>query len=306
MGDRVPISTIPGLASAWVNEDVMVLPAASAPYTVVRTFLQRNGNGAGDTITAALRTATGGGGDAITTNFGDGESEITDTASQEVASGSALYLRITAADANSENIRGWVEIEGGVAVTTGLTTSARVKRYLGITASTWDTLLNELITSVSEEVQTRLGLRILVTASTGEKIDSVGNKTLPVAHYPIVSITSVSEDGTALIDGTDFESTEMEKKAGLLARLSAGKSVAWARGTRIVEATYTHGYSSVPDDIQQAATEMVAFDWFQSQPGGQRLGLGSKALDTGGTTSYRSREEMVRAIFRRLAAYRRP
>ena len=122
---------------------------------------------------------------------------------------------------------------------------------------------------------------------------------------PILTITSISEDGEALVEDTDFESTPRDKLSGLVARISGGDPIRWARGTRIVTASYTHGYSTVPEALVQAATELVAFDFRQSEPGGGRLGRTGSILPSGGEASYYSRDQLWRAQRQRIAGYAR-
>lgn len=302
MGDRVPISTIPGLVSPWVGETLTLIPTGS-DFTVSNVFLVRNGNQAGD----ALNVRFSNGSTNVDVPVADGSTTATTDIALEVSSSQTLTMEVlNTGDTNSENLRGWFEITGGTAVTTLLTSLVRLKRFLGITGSDDDTLLNELISSVSDEIQVWLGLRILLTTSTDEPVDSIGTETLALDQFPIVSFSSLTENGTALVEGTDYESTALDKNAGLIVRLASGeRGGIWAKGRRIVRITYIHGYGTVPEGVQQAATELAAYDYFASKPGGKRLGITDKVLDTGGSSTYRSRDEVWDALSRRLTAYRR-
>lgn len=304
MSDRVPICTIPGLVSALVDTDVMVAPADVAKL-VTRVFLQRTDNGVGDVVTAALHNATGGGGDSISVTLASTEDEQVATGSMTVEASEALYLRVSAADANSQNLRGWFEVDGAAGVTSALTNLARVEQFLDADTGD-DDLINNLIAAVSGEIQGWLGRQIIQATATDERLDSIGDTRLHTRYYPIISITSLTEDGSALTEDTDFECKEQDKRSGCIVRLCGSDAVGWNVGTRNVTVTYSHGYATVPDAITQAATELVVFDYYQSPASSQaRFGKGGKALDAGGSTEYRTREEIWDAIKPRIAHHRR-
>jgi len=303
VGDRIPIATIPGLISPWVGSDIRISPAGSA-FTIERVFLQRtDAPGAGGVVTASVRNATGGGGDGIELSIVGTKTDSSKTGSVTVGVSEAVYVRVSAADSESMNLRGWFEITGGSVVTGLLTTLVRVKRELGITGSEDDGILNELIESVTGEIQGALRCRFIQTTATSEKQDSIGDYYIPLDHYPVVSIASVSESSNVLVADTDYEATEQDKAAGRITRLASGDPATWAAGKRVVEVTYDYGYASVPDAIVQAATELAAYDYQTADPGGRRLGLNSKVLSSGGDASYSSREELWNAQRSRFAAY---
>lgn len=305
MSDRVPICTIPGLVSALVDVDVMVAPADVAKL-VTRVFLQRTDNLAGDEVVASLRNATGGGGDGIAVTLATGEDEQVATGTMTVEATEALYLRVSASDANSQNIRGWFEVDGAAGVTSALTSLARVEQFLDADTGD-DDLINNLVAAVSGEIQGWLDRQIVQATATDERIDSIGDAKIHTRFYPIISITSLSEDSVALTEDTDFECKEWDKREGALIRISGGEPISWAVGRRIVTTTYSHGYATVPDAITQAATELVAFDYLQSSASKQaRFGLaGSVDAGTGSTSSYTTRPQLWEAIKPRLAPYRR-
>jgi len=253
MSDRVPICTIPGLVSPLVDVDVMIAPANVA-MLITRVFLQRTDNGAGDVVTASVRNATAGGGEGISVTLASTEDEQTATGSITVEATEPVYLRVSAADANSQNLRGWFEVDGAAGVTSALTTLARVKQFLDITASGDDDLINNLIASVSAEVQGWLDRAIIQATATDERLDSIGDSKLHTHYFPIISVSSLTENGSALVEDTGFETKEWDKLAGCLVRTSGGYPAAWAVGSRVVTLTYSHGYATVPAGITQAAT----------------------------------------------------
>jgi len=73
---------------------------------------------------------------------------------------------------------------------------------------------------------------------------------LPLRRYPIITISSVIEDGTTLVVGTDYE---VDAEAGLLYRLNGSSRIAWC--AQVIQVSYQGGYAAltdVPADIQAA------------------------------------------------------
>lgn len=296
----VPISTIPTLISSLYLVDVMVSPA-TVRRTITRLFLARTDNVSGGTVTASVRNAISGGGEGIEVTLSGAESEDTNTGAVVVEASEPIYLRVTADDGESRNLRGYMEIDQAVTISGGLlTTLVRVKAFGRITTSADDTMLNELIASASDEVQQWCRRQFVQTTATAEKHNPRGAE-LFLQHSPVVSVTSVTEHDTALVEDTDFEVLEEDKQVGRLVRLSGDVPVMWAQALRAVSVTYDHGYSSVPDAIAQLATELVVHDYNQAKG---RFGLSSKVLDTGGGSTYRTRPDIWRDSAHRASAYR--
>jgi hypothetical protein len=189
-------------------------------------------------------------------------------------------------------------------VTTSLTSIERVKEFLQ-KDEVDDRLMSNLIASVSAEIEADLGRTINQATVTDERIDSIGATKICTRHYPIISISSLTESGTALVADTGYEAKAADLAAGCILRISGGYPTSWASGAGVVKITYVHGYAAVPKGIVQAATELVAFDYRQSGEGGGRFGLGGKALDTGGTSVYLTRSDIWAAQEKRLAPHRR-
>lgn len=304
----IPIGTLPGITSQLDDVDVLVGTLGVAT-TVTRVMLRHtdyDDGGATDTsVTGTIRNATAGGGDGIAFSILDQTQSITATGSMAVSASESIYLRVSAGSA-SMNLTGWVEVEAASGVTTALTNLSRVKAFLGITASTNDALLTTLINGVSAEIQQWLSRDIVQATETNEKKTAWGgDDAIYLRHYPIVSVTTVTEDGTALVEDTDFEHTQADDRAGRLARISGGDPYPWTTGTRNIAVTYAHGFATVPEGLAQAATELVAHDFRSSTPGGARLALSGNSLDTGGTSGYTSRAAAFADQLTRLLPYRR-
>jgi hypothetical protein len=304
MSDRVPICTIPGLVDSIVTTDVMVAPADVAKL-ITRVFLQRTDNAAGDVVVASIRNATAGGGEGIAVTLASTETEGTASGSITVEASEPTYLWVASSGATSQNLRGWFEVDGAAGVTSGLTNLGRVEKRLDADTGD-DDLINTICAEVSGEIQGWLRRTITAATVVDEKLDSIGQARLYVNHFPIVSITSLEENGSALTEDADFECNATDKLTGRIVRISGDDVISWASGTRVVKLTYDHGYSSVPEVIAGAATKLAWFDYLDSGASSQaRFGLTGKALDTGGTAGYKTRAELWEEIKPALAPYRR-
>ena len=173
------------------------------------------------------------------------------------------------------------------AATTALTTLQNVKDELVITGTDEDAYLTAKIARVSAQICTylkvptagdrtrTLGRETLVETLrrdrpmgydpgwTGTYLDRFGpadsrHTQLLLARRPIVSVTSVVEDGTTL----DASSYESNGAAGILTRLSSDVPAAWA--ARKIVITYVAGWllpedasANMPGDIEDAAIRLI-------------------------------------------------
>lgn len=161
-----------------------------------------------------------------------------------------------------------------------LTTLALTKAMLGISGSTEDTILTRLVSSVSARMERYIGRTITSATYTAEIVDSVGQTRIQLRQYPITSVTTVVEDGTTL-SASDYTT---DANVGQLIRLSGTTEIPWASGSRIITVTYVAGYSTVPKDLEDAATQQAAHEWQKSKAGGFRLMEGGQQIGPGTTT----------------------
>lgn len=139
----------------------------------------------------------------------------------------------------------------------GLCTLAQVKEYNDITATTNDTLLTNLITRVSKEIETYCD-RIFESASYTEYHNGGGNDKFFTNQYPIITGSGIEvwddidwEWGSGdLIDSDDYMVTD-----NLYIQL---KSLIFVAGINNVKISYTAGYSTIPTDLTQVCIEEVS------------------------------------------------
>lgn len=141
-----------------------------------------------------------------------------------------------------------------------LTTLAVVKDELSITDGSKDTTLKRYITSASAAAAQYCG-RVFPEETVKDEVwpgrDGPpvvnGIDVVQLSRYPVVAVASVTENGTALVDGTDFRT---DTDNGLLIRLdSNGYPRRWCAWPIVVQ--YSGGYSPIPDDVEDAVIRMV-------------------------------------------------
>lgn len=72
-------------------------------------------------------------------------------------------------------------------------------------------------------------------------LDCEGGYRIFLPELPVISVSSVIEDGDALVVSDDYKLGQY----GILRR----ENDDWDIGTQIIAVTYTHGYAAIPDDV---------------------------------------------------------
>lgn len=164
------------------------------------------------------------------------------------------------------------------AATTALTTRDRFKAAANITTTTDDDFIDTQIISISDQINTILGVaaatdgtrtigrETLVETIRSDQNDRYGSRcvihqgyvALIPSRFPVVSITSITEDGVA-VDAADYE---LDGVSGLIRRLSSDDPVDWSAGKIVI--TYVAGWllpndtgRNLPYDLEDAAISMI-------------------------------------------------
>lgn len=144
----------------------------------------------------------------------------------------------------------------------GLTTLTRVKSELAITDSAQDTLLTARIAEASAAIDSYLG-RDLAHATLTEtfRLNCDENpENLPLARFPVVAVTAVTEDGITVPPAQ----YELDAAPGHLYRLDTQGSRSQWRSSIGVTVAYSAGYllpndagRTLPGDLEQAVVKLV-------------------------------------------------
>lgn len=279
MGDRVPIPVFAGMLGGHVGNahriatlstparlDAMLIGVRDVGSTDVTAEIRRT-----DALAATTTIAT------ATITAGQAEQQETLATPVDLLSGEILDVRITAGGTDAMTLSGWVEI----LYLSGdwLTTLARVKRSLNLVDTDSDEVLTEVIASISARMRRYMGRQITTVTRTLERYSHGGKSyRLQLAEWPLISVDAVQVDGE-VVDAAD---RDVQEAVGHVLYGAAGSQSDWPRGTRHIEVTYTAGYAEVPDDIEQAATTQVAWDFAKRRRPGER----SSVVDEGNVQTY--------------------
>lgn len=149
-----------------------------------------------------------------------------------------------------------------------LTDLATVKAELGIESKKFDADLKRYVKAASTAAAQYCN-RVFPVESLKDEfwpardswpISSPGGvQVLQLTRWPVVTVATVTEDGTALVEGTDFR---VDSKLGQLYRLGTTDSYPrpWPRVAIAVE--YSAGYAELPDDLVDAVVKLVKTRWF--------------------------------------------
>lgn len=150
-----------------------------------------------------------------------------------------------------------------------LTTLSKAKEFLRISGPGDDLLIERLVSSASQLIETYLN-RIILSKSYVEKFDGKNTDFHLMSNYPISSIEEIK------IDGSIYTGEYIDDKEQLVLKNSY-----FTRGKLNCIITYTAGFTTVPFDIEQACLELVAIKYKQLE----HIDLSSKVI-SGETTSF--------------------
>lgn len=206
-----------------------------------------------------------------------------------------------------------------------LTSVSRVKQSLGITDTSQDALITELIERVSREVVAYLRIPAADDATEAtlgresyvETIRDVsGDYEVFLTRRPLSLVLYVEEDGVALEGDVDYQ---VNMSAGAIQRLSNDELAPWS-GAKIV-VTYDAGYllpdnadRNLPYEIEEAAIYAISSRMQDLQPDGCDREVKSEAIPGVYSATYETSDarantgngmlpDRTRAL---LAAHRRP
>lgn len=179
-----------------------------------------------------------------------------------------------------------VDPAADVDVAVALTSLARIKQFLTISYTSEDQVLALLINRASKQIASYCGRRFVAEDLT-EYYNGNGRNVLVLTHYPIISLSNLWVSGpnrvfddTTLINAANVI---VDKGGGRLTLYNATGPLFGFSGNRYyvgaanIKVAYRAGFETIPYDIEDAATIMIATAYkrgFQDQ----RYGLQSETL----------------------------
>lgn len=157
-----------------------------------------------------------------------------------------------------------------------LTSTARCKRVLGIPSGVTihDALLDDLVAVADQQVLSYCGMAALTSTTVTEvyDIEAVGTTELSLRQFPVSNVAAVQAAGATLSATAWY----VDKPPGTLRLTGSGQF--FPAGRQQVAVTYTYGYSTVPADLQHAATLCAVAEFNRARHAG---------MSSEGMTGYR-------------------
>ena len=104
-------------------------------------------------------------------------------------------------------------------------------------------------------------------------LDCAGGSRIFLPELPVIAVSNVVENGKTLTAGVDYRLGQH----GILHRIGRP----WTAGVQVITVTYSHGYSTVPDDIVAVCTRAAARAFqagLRAAESGAVPGVASKSL----------------------------
>lgn len=185
-----------------------------------------------------------------------------------------------------------------------LVSLADAKAFLKITTSAEDTIVGDLVNSLSKLVSNFVG-HDLLSASYTEYYDGDGTDELILKNFPVTALSVLNDDPTrafAAPTAKDIAADVMlDGAAGIVRLWNNGGIFQRAHGN--IKVTYTAGYSlaTMPYDIQLAVKKMVAFI-YRSSYSMPKIGVQTETVGDRTTTYFN--DELPKDIAAMLKPYR--
>ena len=185
---------------------------------------------------------------------------------------------------------------------------ADYKTLAGISSSTDDSKLEELIDSVSQLVKTYCGISFLdyYSADKTEFITkNFSTHLVELTESPVTTVTTVQErssptaDYTTLTENTDYV---LDGTTDCLYRVSGSTYKNWETGPNSVKVIYRAGYSALPQDLRLAVVDLITY--YNKNEQKQRQTIAGATIQNQSTSSTRNSVAFPDHIKRVLDLYK--
>ncbi len=182
------------------------------------------------------------------------------------------------------------------------------KTHEGIVGSDLDAVITQLISAASAYFD-KSTKRKLESATYTEDYSGTGDRVLSLRHYPVTALTSISVSAdrtfpaSSLIPAGDYV---LDKEAGLVTQVSSSTieifrtNPVWSTGRYNIRVVYTAGYTTVPEDLKEAA--IVWASWKLAKRGA--VGLTSETIGSH-SRSFNQGSKLPVEIAQTIKAYSR-
>ena len=190
-----------------------------------------------------------------------------------------------------------------------------------------DEMIQFALEAATEEIEGRIAPRRILAADydqwyDGEKAVGRYGHELYLDQWPVISVTSVSENGSALSAGVGYSASLqvlMNPGRGILTRRQAGGDLVvaaalseagfpskrgWVREAQNIRVAYRAGFeeAGIPREIQEACAELAALIY----KAGPRAGQAERSRQRGTTRFIDKLPDRALMVIERYAAHGRP
>jgi hypothetical protein len=144
-----------------------------------------------------------------------------------------------------------------------------------------DPTVENLIGRADALIENFVGYRIEEHAVT-ERFQGDGYLSAYTPKQPVVTMTSVTESGTLLVDGTDYRMNLVTGRITRLYGTDATYPRLWRSGIENITIVYQAGFATVPSIIESVATDIVTREFYD---GAQNAEAAVQAGSVPGITS---------------------
>jgi hypothetical protein len=163
---------------------------------------------------------------------------------------------------------------------------------IDLTDSDYKTLLNDVLRSESARIERWAETQFSLVTETEplSRPKSAHERELPLPARPIASVDSVTVEGDALTEGTDYA---VEETHVVLLKDNDVSLVKWPTDYRAIEVTWSHGYDGIPEDAKSALIRLCRARLKQTHSDGKK----SESTGDGASVSYEPEAELKANLF---------
>lgn len=176
-----------------------------------------------------------------------------------------------------------------------LSTAGSLKQYIGYSGSDQDTRLAAILVQAQAAIEGWCRRVFEQTTYTDFVLDGPGENALILPQYPCSAFSDLRYDpdrafgSDKVVDPTTYV---LDGPSGIVRRISNSR---WPHGPRLLRATFTAGYASIPAELTLACNIVAADLWTRSRAlegGGWQNEMINDAVAGQGPTSYRQEHDV--------------
>lgn len=142
-----------------------------------------------------------------------------------------------------------------------------------------DALVSSLNNRASAAIEDYTKRDFLPHTSVTESYDGTGDAFLDLRGWPVTSITSVTDTGTVLVDGTDYRQVPARSPGGEAPGILERCKDVWCKDWGRYVVVYSYGYTTPPLDVKRVAEDLIIRVLQVAKVDRQATGTSSVSMD---------------------------